>query len=96
MNKLITILRRMFFVVAIFCVVAVGLMTIPQKYQQFEGFQRKRDALRAQIAEKEAEIKSLKEKQRRFLQDSSFVERVARENHRVQAGELVFVFDGRK
>ena len=96
MNKLITILRRMFFVVAIFCVVAVGLMTIPPKYRQLEGFQRKRDALRVQIAEKEAEIKGLKEKQRRFLQDSSFVERVARENHRVQAGELVFVFDDRK
>ena len=96
MNKLITILRRLFFVVAIFCVVAVGWMTIPPKFDRFEGFQRKRDALRAQIAEKEAEIKALKEKQRRFLQDSSFVERVARENHRVQAGELVFVFDGQK
>lgn len=96
MNKLVTILRRMFFVVAVFCVAAVGLMTIPPKYRQFEGFQRRRDALRAQIAEKEAEIKALKEKQRRFQQDSSFVERVARENHRVQAGELVFVFESRK
>lgn len=96
MNKLFTILRKLFFVVALLCVAAVGLMTIPPKYRQFEGFQRKRDALRAQISEKEAEIKGLKEKQRRFLQDASFVERVARENHRVQAGELVFVFDGRK
>ena len=33
------------------------------------------------------------ENQRRFKTDADFVERIARQNHRVFPGDLVFIFD---
>ena len=55
--------------------------------------QRERE-LDARIEQMRAEIDRLTENQRRFRTDPDFVEMIARQNHRVYPGELVFVFDG--
>lgn len=93
MQKLITII----FVTAgaLFAVaIVVGTMqTIPPKWDNLRGLQHKRDELCAKIDIKKKAINTLKENQQRFKSDRDFVEMVARENKRVQPGELVFIFD---
>lgn len=49
--------------------------------------------LEIRIANKQREIAHLRENQRRFRNDPDFIEKIARQNHRVFPGELVFVFD---
>jgi cell division protein FtsB len=74
--------------------VVVGTMqTIPPKWDNLRGLQHKRDELCAKIEAKKRAINTLKENQQRFKSDRDFVEMIARENKRVQPGELVFVFD---
>ena len=76
-------------------VLGFGVAKLVPKYRQFVS-------LRGQVAERERKIAVCREKiaevnemQRRFASDSEFVEAVARQNHRVYPGEIVFVFEGR-
>ena len=54
---------------------------------------KKESELQEKIDMKKREIEMLKDYQRRFQTDSDFVEMIARENHRVFPGELVFTFE---
>ena len=51
------------------------------------------DELQERIDRKKREIAELVENQRRFKTDADFVEKIARQNHRVLPGELVFIFE---
>jgi cell division protein FtsB len=77
-------------------VLGFGVAKLAPKYRQFVS-------LRGQVAEREAKIAECRRKtaeinemQRRFETDSEFVESIARQNHRVYPGEIVFVFDGKE
>lgn len=96
MNVLLTIITRTTLIIAFVLVVTAGLVTIPPKVAQLRGMERQRNELLRRIDHKNVEIKVLKEKQQRFKSDPEFVEHIARQNKRIRAGELVFVFDADK
>ena len=74
--------------------VLVGGMVFAWPYfTQRRALKRKDADLQTRIEEKKREISVLQENQRRFRTDSEFVESIARQNHRVFPGELVFIFD---
>ena len=73
-------------------IVAVGAM-FPPKIEQWHGMQKRRDHLHSEIKQIKSDIFKMQENQQRLKTDRDFVERVARENRRVQPGELVFIFD---
>ena len=69
-----------------------GVLMYPN-YQRGEKLKRDNAELREKIAAKQREIAELANNQRRFQSDADFVETIARQNHRVLPGELVFVFE---
>ena len=69
-----------------------GVMMYPN-YLRSEKLKRDNAELREKIAAKQREIAELMANQRRFQTDSDFVETIARQNHRVLPGELVFIFE---
>lgn len=86
--------RGLFYLTVIFIVgifVFLGLVTYP-KYQRGNELKSRAAELEEVIEKKKREIAELKEFQQRFRADSDFVEKIARQNHRVYPGELVFVF----
>lgn len=70
-----------------------GVVMMYPNYRQSESLKRKNAELQECIDRKKREISKLVENQRCFRTDSDFVEMIARQNHRVFPGELVFVFD---
>lgn len=77
------------FIAGIF--VFLGLVTFP-KYQRGTELKKRAAELDEVIEKKKREIAELKDFQQRFRSDPDFVEKIARQNHRVYPGELVFVF----
>lgn len=71
--------------------VFLGLVTFP-KYQRSCELKKRAAELEEVIEKKKREIAELKDFQQRFRTDPDFVEKIARQNHRVYPGELVFVF----
>lgn len=71
--------------------VFLGLVTFP-KYQRSCELKKRSLELEEVIEKKKREITELKEFQQRFRSDPDFVEKIARQNHRVYPSELVFVF----
>lgn len=78
-----------FFLVCV-CVFLV-LVTYP-KYQRGCELKKRTAELEEVIEKKKRDIAELKDFQQRFRADPEFVEKIARQNHRVYPGELVFVF----
>lgn len=70
-----------------------GLVLMYPNYRRGESLKRQNAELQEKIDMKKREIEMLKDYQRRFQTDSDFVEMIARENHRVFPGELVFTFE---
>ena len=85
--------------IALSLVVAIvigGAIFLWPTYSRLGLLRRQEMKLDRQIAEKQREIAALKENQRRFHTDPDFVEYIARQNHRVFPGELVFLFEKKK
>ena len=82
-----------FTVIAVVSVIGVGGFTLVPQCERRSFFRKKEAELRAQIEAKKREIAKLSENQRRFREDSDFVESIARQNRRVFPGELVFIFE---
>ena len=80
-----------YFVLAIIIVVGIAMMY--PDYRRSESLKRQNAELQAQIESRRKEIARLVENQRRFRTDADFVEKIARQNHRVFPGELVFIFE---
>ena len=74
-------------------IVVGGLVTMYPNYKRSESLKRENAELQARIDRKKREIATLIENQRRFRTDADFVEMIARQNHRVFPGELVFIFE---
>jgi len=70
-----------------------GLVMMYPDYCRSESLKRENAALQEKICRKKAEIAKLVENQRRFRTDADFVEMIARQNHRVFPGELVFIYE---
>lgn len=76
----------------VLCVgVFLALVTYP-KYQRGCELKKRTSELQEVIEKKKRDIAELKDFQQRFRADPEFVEKIARQNHRVYPGELVFVF----
>ena len=73
-------------------IVVVGVAMMYPDYRRSESLKRQNAGLQAQIDSRKKEIAKLMENQRRFRTDADFVEKIARQNHRVFPGELVFIF----
>ena len=93
MDKLLDKLFQLIFVVAFISIVVTGVKLSAPKYRSAQGLRAELARIERQIAEKQAEIAAIREKQRRFNTDREFVEALARQNRRVYPGELVFIFD---
>lgn len=80
--------------IGILAVIVVGglVLTYPN-YRRSVALKRENAQLQERIEAKKREIEVLRDYQRRFRSDSDFVEQIARQNHRVYPGELVFVFE---
>ena len=74
-------------------IIVGGLVTMYPDYRRSESLKRQNAELQERIDRKKREIDTLIDNQRRFRTDPDFVEMIARQNHRVFPGELVFVFD---
>jgi len=70
-----------------------GLVMMYPDYRRSESLKRQNDELQEKIDRKKAEIATLIENQRRFRTDADFVEMIARQNHRVFPGELIFIYE---
>jgi len=70
-----------------------GLVLMYPDYRRSESLKRQNAELQEKIDRKKAEIATLMENQRRFRTDADFVEMIARQNHRVFPGELVFIYE---
>ena len=74
-------------------IVIGGLVMMYPNYRRSEALKLQNAELQEKIDQKKREINTLIENQRRFRTDPDFVEMIARQNHRVFPGELVFVFE---
>ena len=74
-------------------IVVSGVVIIYPNYRRSEALKRQNEELQRRIDEKTREIAQLIDYQRRFRTDKDFVEMLARQNHRVFPGELIFIFD---
>lgn len=70
-----------------------GFVMMYPNYRRSESLKRQNAELRERVEQKKREIDELVDKQRRFRSDSDFVEGIARQNHRVFPGELIFIFN---
>lgn len=74
-------------------IVIGGIVMMYPNFRRSQSLKQENARLLRQIDEKKREIASLIEKQRRFKTDADFVESIARQNHRVFPGELIFIFN---
>jgi len=74
-------------------IVVGGLVMMYPHYRRSESLKRQNAELQDKIDRKKKEIATLVENQRRFRVDADFVEMIARQNHRVFPGELVFIYE---
>ena len=74
-------------------IIVGGIIMMYPNYRRSEALKRQNAELQQRIDAKKREIEQLRDYQRRFRADADFVEAIARQNHRVFPGELVFVFD---
>ena len=74
-------------------IVVGGLVMMYPDFRRSESLKRQNAELQEQIDSKKREIAALMDNQRRFRTDADFVEMIARQNHRVFPGELVFIFE---
>ena len=93
MSKLVDKISRLVFVVLFIGIVVAGAVASYPRYKRLQGLSQEKARYLQLIEEKKSEIAELKEQQRRFSVDRGFVEKLARRNHRVYPGELVFIFD---
>ena len=85
------ILRGAISVIAGMLLFGVLLMFLP-KVKQMQGYQTTRDTLQDQIEVTVTAEKELKEKQRRFMSDPAYVEKVAHEVGYARKGEMIYHF----
>lgn len=93
MSRLVDKLSRFMFLVLIAGIIVAGAVACYPRYMRMKGLAQEKARFLQLIEEKKAEIAELKEQQRRFSTDRGFVEKLARRNHRVYPGELVFIFE---
>ena len=74
-------------------IIVGGLVMMYPNYRRSESLKLQNAELQEKIEQKKREINTLIEHQRRFRMDPDFVEMIARQNHRVFPGELVFIFE---
>ena len=74
-------------------IIVGGLVMMYPNYRRSEALKLQNAELQEKIDRKKREINTLIENQRRFRTDSDFVEMIARQNHRVFPGELVFIYE---
>lgn len=74
-------------------IIVGGFCFMYPNFRDSEALKRQNAELQARIDRKKAEIAQLKANQSRFHTDADFVETIARQNHRVFPGELVFLFN---
>jgi len=91
-EKYWTLINRIV-LVAVVVMAAVGIvLAFTPKVKQMQAYQNTRDALQQRIDITLAAEKDLKEKQRRFLGDPDFVEKVAHEVGYAHKGEMIYHF----
>ena len=83
---------RYFTAVLLAVIIVGGLVMMYPSYRRGQDLKAQNAELQAKIDGKKREIAQLVENQRRFRTDADFVESIARQNHRVYPGELVFLF----
>ena len=74
-------------------IIGGGTVMMYPNYRRSEALKQQNAELQERIDEKKREIAQLLDYQRRFRTDADFVETIARQNHRVFPGELVFIFE---
>ena len=74
-------------------IVLGGFALVYPNYQRGQALKRQDADLQAQIDAKRREIAKLTEYKNRFRSDPDFVEAIARQNHKVFPGELIFIFN---
>ena len=77
--------------ISVMAVVGIVLAFTP-KVKQIRAYQQTRDELQQRIEVTVAGVRELKEKQRRFLSDPGYVERVAHEVGYARGDEVIYHF----
>ena len=93
MSKLVDKVSKIVFFLLFIGIVVAGVVAAYPRYMRMKSLAREKGRCLQLVEEKKAEIAELREQQRRFNVDREFIEKLARRNHRVYPGELVFIFD---
>lgn len=78
---------------ALFVIIGGGLFMMYPSFRLRQDLKRRDAEMQERIEFKKREINALIDCQRRFHSDKDFVKAIARQNHRVLPGELVFIFE---
>ena len=76
---------------AVLVVIGLGLVFAP-RLREISRLQAQKEAIEAENAQLKAALHDIREHQRRFTSEPSYVERTAREIGMVRPGETVYVF----
>ena len=93
MSRLVDKISRFMCIVLIAGIAVAGVVACYPRSMRMKGLAQEKARYLQLVDEKKAEIAELKEQQRRFSADRGFIEKLARRNHRVYPGELVFIFE---
>jgi len=78
--------------VILFAIFVGGIWFCSKPWRKAQDLTAEHDRIMRKISARQAEIDAMRENQRRFNTDREFVEMLARKNHRLFPGEVVFVY----
>lgn len=92
MGNIIAKAFQFLFLALFVAILGMGVVISYPKYRQRQGLCAEKERRMQRIEAKRAEIAEVRDRQRRFNSDREFVEDIARRNHYLYPGELVFEF----
>ena len=88
-SKITAWVASILIVIAIGCAISVDVPL----FQRYNRAKEQRSELCEENAQLNEKLEKLQSDQERFRTDPEFVEHLARKNHRLRPGEILFVFD---
>jgi len=93
MGTLVDKIFQTLFFLSFGAIVIAGIVLALPKWHKSHDLTAEKARIENKIKARQAEIAAMRDNQSRFNTDREFVEMLARKNHRLFPGEVVFVFD---
>lgn len=93
MSTLVDKIFQVLFFLGFGAIIVAGVVLALPKWHKSKDLAAEKERIEEKIKARQAEIAAMRDNQSRFNTDREFVEMLARKNHRLFPGEVVFVFD---